>query len=234
MAADFDGRHVVVTGGTGALGAAAVTQLLARGAVCHIPVFHAAGKARVPFAGDANVRFADGIDLTDEGQVEAFYGGVGALWASLHIAGGFAMQAIDQTAKADFMGQLNLNLVTAFLCCREAVKAMRRSGGGRIVNVAARPALEPRTGAGMAAYTASKAGVAALTQAVAEEVAADGIWVNAIVPSILDTPANRAAMPKAAHDDWPKVTEVAESIVFLASPANQASRGALVSVYGRS
>ena len=232
-ATGFDGRHV--TGGTGALGTAVVTMLLARGAVCHIPVFDAAEKARAPFAGDTNVRFADGVDLTDEGQVEAFYGGVEGLWTSVHIAGGFAMQAFDQTSKAVLMGQINLNLVTAFLCSREAVKALRRGGaGGRIVNVAARPAIEPRTGAGMAAYTASKAGVAALTQAVAEEVAADGIWVNAVVPSILDTPANRAAMPKAGHDDWPKVAEVAETIVFLASPANRATRGALVPVYGRS
>ena len=167
--ADFDGRHVVVTGGTGALGTAVAALLLARGAVCHIPVFDPAEKARVPFAGDKNVRFTDDVDLTDEARVEAYYGGVGELWASVHLAGGFAMQAVDQTTKADFMGQLNLNLVTAFLCCREAVRALRRGGrGGRIVNVAARPALEPRTGAGMAAYTASKAGVAALTQAVAE------------------------------------------------------------------
>ena len=235
MTADFDGRHVVVTGGTGALGSAVVTTLLSRGAVCYVPVFDASEKARAPFAGDANVLFADGVDLTDESQVEAFYDGVTSVWASVHIAGGFAMAPIDQTAKADVIGQINLNLVTAFLCCREAVKAMRRSrAGGRIVNVAARPALEPRTGAGMAAYTASKAGVAALTQAVAEEVAADGIWVNAVVPSILDTPANRTGMPKAEHDRWPKVAEVAESIAFLASPTNRVTRGALVPVYGRS
>ncbi len=235
MTAAFDGRHVVVTGGTGALGTAVVSQLLAAGAVCHIPVFDAAEKARTPFAADSNVRFTDGVDLTDEAQVAAFFSGVERLWASVHIAGGFAMAPIDGTDKSALLGQLNLNLVTAFLCCRAAVGRMRLTGdGGRIVNVAARPALGPRSGAGMAAYTASKAGVAALTQALAEEVAGDGIWVNAVVPSILDTPANRAAMPKAPHADWPKLGEVAESIGFLASPANQATRGALVPVYGRS
>ena len=235
MTVGFDGRHVVVTGGTGALGTAVVTQLLAAGAVCHVPVFDAVEKARAPFAGDSNARFADGVDLTDEAQVSTFYGGVDVPWASVHIAGGFAMGPIHQTDKTDFMGQINLNLVTAFLCCREAVKKMQAGGeGGRIVNVAARPALEPRTGAGMTAYTASKAAVGALTQALAEEVAGDGIWVNAVVPSILDTPANRTAMPKAQHDLWPKPAEVAESIVFLASPANQALRGALAPVYGRS
>ena len=102
----------------------------------------------------------------------------------------------------------------------------RTGKGGRIVNVAARPALEPRTGAGMAAYAASKAAVVALTVALAEEVAKDGILVNAVAPSIMDTPANRAAMPKADHAAWPKVEEVAATILFLASPDNTVTRGA--------
>ena len=106
--------------------------------------------------------------------------------------------------------------------------------GGRIVNVAARQALEPRTGAGMTAYTASKAGVAALTEALAQEVADQGILVNAVVPSIMDTPANREAMPKANYDAWPKVEEVVATILFLASPENRVTRGAVVSAYGRS
>jgi NAD(P)-dependent dehydrogenase (short-subunit alcohol dehydrogenase family) len=107
-------------------------------------------------------------------------------------------------------------------------------GGGRIVNVAARPALEWRMGAGMAAYAASKAGVAALTAALAEEVARRGILVNAVAPSIMDTPANRAAMPKADFAAWPKVADVARTIVFLASPDNVVTRGAVVPVYGAS
>jgi NAD(P)-dependent dehydrogenase (short-subunit alcohol dehydrogenase family) len=112
---------------------------------------------------------------------------------------------------------------------------MTRTGaGGRIVNVAARPALEWRSGAGMAAYTASKAAVAALTAALAEEVAKDGILVNAVAPSIMDTAANRAAMPKADYALWPKVEEVAATIVFLVSPENRVTRGAVVSVYGKS
>jgi len=111
---------------------------------------------------------------------------------------------------------------------------MTRAGGGRIVNVTARPALEWRAGAGMAAYTASKAAVAALTVALAEEVAKDDILVNAVAPSIMDTPANRAAMPKADHAAWPKVEEVAATILFLASPENKVTRGAIAPVYGRS
>jgi NAD(P)-dependent dehydrogenase (short-subunit alcohol dehydrogenase family) len=121
------------------------------------------------------------------------------------------------------------------LCCRAAVNAMTGgAAGGRIVNVAARAALEWRSGAGMVAYTASKAAVAALTAALAEEVAKDGVLVNAVAPSIMDTPANRAAMPKADFALWPKVEEVAATIAFLASPDNRVTRGAIVAVYGRS
>ena len=133
------------------------------------------------------------------------------------------------------MGQIETNLVSCFLCCRAAVVAMSKGkSGGRIVNVAARPALEPRMGAGMTAYTASKAGVAALTASLAEEVAKDGILVNAVAPSIMDTPANRSAMPKADFSAWPKVEEVAATILFLASPDNAVTRGAIVPVYGKS
>jgi NAD(P)-dependent dehydrogenase (short-subunit alcohol dehydrogenase family) len=142
---------------------------------------------------------------------------------------------VSGTSKADLMQQVDMNFVTCFLCCRAAVNAIARTGaGGRIVNVAARPALEWRSGAGMAAYTASKAAVAALTVALAEEVAKQGILVNAVAPSIMDTPANRQAMPRADHAAWPKVEEVAATIRFLASPDNKVTRGAVVPVYGRS
>lgn len=103
--------------------------------------------------------------------------------------------------------------------------------GGRIVNIAARPALEPRLGAGMAAYTAAKAAVAALTQALAEELAPEEIWINALAPSIIDTPANRAAMPGAEPARWVAPAALAEIISFLVSPANRATRGAVIPVY---
>jgi NAD(P)-dependent dehydrogenase (short-subunit alcohol dehydrogenase family) len=126
-----------------------------------------------------------------------------------------------------------MNFLSCLLCCRAAVAAMAASGG-RIVNIAARPGLEWRSGAGMAAYAASKAAVAALTVALAEEVAKDGILVNAVAPSIMDTPANRSTMPKANYDLWPKVEEVAATILFLASPENRVTRGGVVPVYGKS
>jgi NAD(P)-dependent dehydrogenase (short-subunit alcohol dehydrogenase family) len=157
------------------------------------------------------------------------------LWASIHIAGGFAEASIATSDKALLMGQLRTNLVSAYLCSRAAIAAFRRAGtGGRIVNVAARQGLEPRLGANATAYSAAKAGVAALTIALAEEVAKDGVLVNAVAPSIMDTPANRESMPKADFDAWPKTQEVAAAIAFLASPDNKVIRGAVVPVYGKS
>src|SRR5262245_66630897 len=112
---------------------------------------------------------------------------------------------------------------------------MRRGrAGGRSVNVAARQALEPRIGAKMSAYTAAKAGVAALSAALGEELAGEGILVNAVAPSIMDTPVNRRDMPKANFDAWPQVEEVAGTVLFLASPENKVTRGGVVPVFGKS
>jgi NAD(P)-dependent dehydrogenase (short-subunit alcohol dehydrogenase family) len=228
---DFSGKHVVVTGGSGALGTAVVGALLKAGATCTIPYVHEAEAQRFPHGGDPNVKLIAVTDLADEAVVAKVYDGL-QLWASIHIAGGFAPGKVAETGLAALMAQIDSNLVSCFLCCRTAVKAM--AAGGRIVNVAARPALEWRSGAGMTAYTVAKAGVAALTVALAEEVAKDGILVNAVAPSIMDTAANRKAMPKANFDAWPKVEEVAATIVFLASPDNRVTRGAIVPVYGKS
>ncbi len=231
---DFDDRHVVVTGGTGALGRAVLDLVLTRGGTCHVPVFDRAELDGFTHRDHPRVHLSLDTDLGDESAVRAFYDAVPTPWASIHCAGGFAMAGIVETSADDLDGQWRLNAHTAFLCCREAITQMRGSGaGGRLVNVTARPALEPRTGAGMIAYTMAKSAVAALTIALAEEVATEGIWVNAVAPSILDTPANRAAMPDADPLQWASVAAVAESIVFLASPTNGATRGGLVPVYGK-
>jgi NAD(P)-dependent dehydrogenase (short-subunit alcohol dehydrogenase family) len=227
---NFSGKQVVVTGGTGALGGAVVGALTAAGALCTVAYVHDAEAER--FLLRDRAKLVQVTNLADEADVAKLFHGLSP-WASIHIAGGFAMGTVGKTDKAALMAQLDTNLVSCFLCCRAAVNAMQ-GNGGRIVNVAARPALEWRAGAGMAAYTAAKAGVAALTVALAEEVAKDGILVNAVAPSIMDTPANRQAMPKADFDTWPKVEEVAATIVFLASPGNTVTRGAIVPVYGKS
>jgi NAD(P)-dependent dehydrogenase (short-subunit alcohol dehydrogenase family) len=229
---NFSGKQVVVTGGTGALGRAVVKALHAAGAHCTVPYVHDKEVESFALRDDRQVTLIKVSDLSAEPDVATVYGGA-APWASIHIAGGFAMGEAANTDKAALMAQLDTNLVSCFLCCRAAVKVMRK-GGGRIVNVAARPGLEWRAGAGMTAYTVAKAGVAALTVALAEEVAKDGILVNAVAPSVMDTPANRKAMPKADFNAWPKVEEVAATILFLASPDNRVTRGAVVPVYGKS
>jgi len=224
----------VVTGGTGALGIAVVGALVEAGAICHVPYIVAAEAERYPFRDHARVTLVPDADLTDEAAVARVYAGVPKAWASIHLAGGFAFAPIGETTVATLRRQIDMNFVSCFLCCRAAVVAMAQSAeGGRIVNVAARPALEGRAGASMTAYAASKAAVATLTLALAEEVAGKGILVNAVAPSILDTPTNRKDMPKADHAAWPKVEEVARTIVFLASPDNKVTRGGIVPVYGK-
>jgi NAD(P)-dependent dehydrogenase (short-subunit alcohol dehydrogenase family) len=233
---DFQGRHIVVTGGAGALGSAVVAALAEAGAFCHVPCFDEAEAKRFRLREHKQVAVTVAGDLADEAAVGRAYQGIAPLWASIHIAGGFAFGPLREAGLAAIRQQIDMNLVSCMLCCRAAVNAMQnnKGAGGRIVNVAARAALEWRSGAGMVAYTASKAAVAALTAALAEEVAKDGILVNAVAPSIMDTPANRQAMPKADHALWPKVEEVAATIVFLASPDNRVTRGAIVPVYGKS
>jgi NAD(P)-dependent dehydrogenase (short-subunit alcohol dehydrogenase family) len=226
----FANQTVVVTGGTGALGRAVVGAMLAAGARCLVPYVVEAEAAAFPFKD--RVTLVGNCDLTNEADVARLYDGVTNLWASIHIAGGFAMGNVADTDKAGMMHMLNMNFVTCYLCCRAAVRGIG-AGGGRIVNIAARPALEPRLGVGMAPYAASKAAVAAFTQALAAEVATHNILVNAVAPSIIDTPANRAAMPKADHNAWPKPEEVAATIVFLASTDNKVTTGGVVPVSGR-
>lgn len=239
---DFRDRHIVVSGGAGALGTAVVEALAGAGAICHVPCLHEAEKRSCRLQESKNIRLTIAGNLAEEAAVTRLYQGIALLWGSIHIAGGFAMAPMRDTTAELLRHQLDMNFVSCALCCRAAVNAMSSNmssntaagSGGRIVNVTARPGLEWRSGAGMVAYTASKAAVAALTAALAEEVAKDGILVNAVAPSIMDTPANRAAMPKADYALWPKVEEVAATIVFLVSPENRVTRGAIVPVYGKS
>ncbi|MCA9574877.1 MAG: SDR family NAD(P)-dependent oxidoreductase [Polyangiales bacterium] len=225
---EFEGQHVVVTGGTGALGRSVVGALLTRGAQVHIPVMFPRELEGFPYV--KQVHAVEGVDLRDEASCAAFFGSVeGPLYASIHLAGGFSMAPIEDTSVADYQKLVDLNLTTCFLSCREAVRCM--SGEGRIVNVAAKPALVP-TG-GLVAYSLTKAAVAGLTLSLAEEVRERGIWVNAVVPSTMNTPANVASMPDADHGAWPTTDDVAATIAFLASPSNRSTRGALVPVYGR-
>lgn len=227
----FAGLELVVTGGTGGLGRGVVAHLVEAGATCWIPSVDPRQLEGFAHAAHPRVHLVEGVDLTDEASVAAFYDRPGALWGSVHLVGGFTMAPLADTRAADVRRMFELNAMTAFLCSREATRRMRETrAGGRIVNVAARPALAPV--GGMVAYSASKAAVAALTTSLAEELKAERIWVNAIAPSIMDTPDNRRAMPKADHSRWPKVEEVAAAVAFLASRENALTTGLVMPVYG--
>jgi NAD(P)-dependent dehydrogenase (short-subunit alcohol dehydrogenase family) len=155
----------------------------------------------------------------------------GRLDVLLNIAGGFAAGGVVETTEAELDRLLTINLKTAFLCTQAVLPVMTKQGAGRIVNVTARPGLIG--GGGIVAYAISKAAVAALTRATADEVRERGITVNAIAPSTIDTPANRKAMPKVDPSQWVKPGEIAATLVFLASDAAAATSGAIIPVYAR-
>jgi NAD(P)-dependent dehydrogenase (short-subunit alcohol dehydrogenase family) len=230
----YTNRHVVVTGGMGALGKAVVENLLAQDAWCHVP--DTGSENGMPE--HERLRYVPNIDVTDESQVVAFYARVPHLWASIHLVGGYCSGTIENTSLKDFRAMFEINVTTCFLCCREAIKRMRvdRTAGqlpspGRLVNVTARPAMIP-TG-GMIAYSVAKSAVVALTQSLAAETKADEICVNAVAPSIIHTPTNRMAMPNADYTAWPSAAEVSEAILYCASPRNRIMSGAVIPAYGR-
>ncbi len=231
----LNGRHVVITGGTGALGGSVVEAFARAGAICHVPVRGTPAPPPRSPRGDG-VDYVPGVDLTSESAVASFYAGISnELWASVHLAGGFAMGGITETSLGDLRSQLDINVVTTFLCCREAVRRFRLrpgGGGGRIVNVASRAALE--AGAGKAAYGLSKAAVVSLTISLAEELKRERILVNAVAPGTIDTATNRAAMPQLDDASMVKPGEIAGVILWLASPENTIASGAVVPVYGTS
>lgn len=240
MGYNFDNRHIIVTGGAGALGTAVARQLLDSHASCSVPCFSNEEQDSFELADHPKVFTKADIDLAEEGQTQSFFeeavDALGPLWASIHIAGGFGMGKIEDTSQSDFERQLEMNTVTCYNSCRAAVQWIRKSDlqGGRIVNVASRPALEPRQGKGMTAYTVSKAGVAALTQSLGAELANEDILVNAVAPSIIDTPQNREGMPDANFQKWPKPKQLAKQIAWLVSQENEVTRGGIIPVYGKS
>src|ERR1700761_3385497 len=149
---DFSNRHVVVTGGAGARGTAVVTALIDAGAVCHVPCFDEAEAKRFRLRDHKQVEVLVAGNLADEAVVDRVYAGLPSLWASIHIAGGFAYAPLREAAVASIRQQVDMNFMSCILCCRAAVQAMMAKSpgaGGRIVNIAARPALEWRSGANM-------------------------------------------------------------------------------------
>ena len=225
----MDGKVIVVTGASGALGKVVAISALARGARV-AGVDHAASQVRAT----ANRIELGGIDLTDAAQartaIDAAASHFGRLDALINIAGGFAFEAVAEGDSKTWQRMYALNVLTALNASRSAIPHLVASGAGRIVNVGAMAALQ--AGSGMGAYAASKAGVHRLTEALAAEWKGK-ITVNAVLPSTIDTAANRASMPNADFGKWVTPEELANVILFLASDAASAVTGALLPVSGR-
>ncbi|HEY0566772.1 MAG TPA: 3-oxoacyl-ACP reductase FabG [Xanthobacteraceae bacterium] len=225
----MDGKVIVVTGASGALGKVVAATALARGARV-AAVDHAPSQV----AATANWIELGDVDLTDAAQarkaVDTVAAHFGKLDVLINIAGAFAFEAVAEGDPKTWQRMYALNVLTALNTSRSAIPHLAAAGSARIVNIGAMGALQ--AGAGMGAYAASKAGVHRLTEALAAEWKGK-ITVNAVLPSTIDTPANRASMPKADFAKWVTAEELANVILFLASDAASAVTGALLPVAGR-
>jgi len=225
----MDGKVVVITGASGALGKVVAEVALARGARI-AGVDHAA--SQLP-ATEKRIELG-GVDLSDatsaKKAIDAAAAHFGKLDALVNIAGGFAFETVADGDPQTWQRMYALNVLTALNASRSAIPHLVASGAGRIVNVGAMGALQ--AGSGMGAYAASKAGVHRLTEALAAEWKGR-ITVNAVLPSTIDTPANRASMPRADFAKWVAPQELAAVILFLISEAASAVTGALLPVNGR-
>lgn len=235
----FDERVVIVAGGTGGLGRATSLEFLRAGARVAVtyrrqPEFDA---LRASAEGSANRLEGHPLDATDEHAayqlVKTVAAGHGRVDALVNTIGGYAGgQTLWETDAKTYEQMLALNLRAGFMLARAVVPQMLRQGGGAIVNVASKAGYGHTAGA--AAYAASKAAALALFDSLAEEVKAHGIRVNSVVPSIIDTEANRRAMPQADFSKWPKPEEIARVILFLCGEDARVIHGAAIPVYGRS
>ena len=228
---NLSGRVIAVSGGFGALGRAVAATLAGCGATVASIDFAAA-----PATGQtAGVHLYGGVDLTDEPAASSLMTRIvhdsGRLDGLINIAGGFHWEKLEGGALETWDSMYRINLRTAVVACKTALPFLVKSGNGRIVNIGAMGAI--KAGAGMGAYAASKAGVAKLTEALAEELKDRGVTVNAILPSMIDTPRNRLDMPDADFSRWVAPSAIAEVIAFLLSDAAGAVTGALIPVAGR-
>jgi NAD(P)-dependent dehydrogenase (short-subunit alcohol dehydrogenase family) len=225
---------VIVTGGTGGLGAAVVTRLLEEGWRVVVPWIVAAELERLPTREGLDLIEADLFDAAAAAKVVLLADGEEGppLRGLVNLVGGFAAGGrVHETPVEEFERQFTLNLRPTYLMTHAAVARMLERGGGSIVCVGTRAALEPFPGA--CGYISSKAAVIAFARAVAVEYREEGIRCNAILPSVIDTPANRAAMPSANHDRWVKPEEIAGVIAHLLSDDSAPVSGAAIPVYGR-
>jgi NAD(P)-dependent dehydrogenase (short-subunit alcohol dehydrogenase family) len=220
----LEGRTVVVTGALGALGSCVADTLEAQGAkVARLDHAELAEKRELVF---------DGLDLTDESATNAAMAAIvqrcGGIDGLVNIAGGFTFHTLADAPAKVWDDMFRINLITAVTASRAALAALSASGSGSIVNIGAGAAA--KAAAGMGPYAASKAGVAKLTESLAEELAGAGVRVNALLPSTIDTPANRRDMPEADFSSWVQPQDIARAIVFLLSDQSAAITGAAIPV----
>lgn len=228
------GRVAIVAGGAGALGRSVALRFLRDGASVAVPWVVAEEWAALESgAGEARARLHGArADVTDEGAAAAFVSEVLARWkrvdALVNAVGGFAGGDLASTSLAEWRRMIDLNLTSAVIGCRAVLPPMRAARRGRIVNVSSRAVVPPA--GGFTAYTVAKSAVIALTQALAHEERPHGITVNAVLPSTMDTPANRRAMPDADRSGWVSTEAVADVIAYLASDRAGAVSGACIPV----
>jgi len=229
------GRVAVVTGGTGALGQAVVLRLLADGASVAVPYAVEEERARLSqrvAAADRQRLILEAADVIDPKAMTAFAERVVAARGTIDIlvagVGGFAGGSLLETDLETWKRMLDLNLTSAFSVAKAVLPAMVRARYGRVVVVASRAVVPP--GAGFIAYTVAKAGAIAFTQALSQETRDHGITVNAVLPSTMDTPANRAAMPDSDRKGWVPVEAVADAIAVLAREASGHITGTLLAI----
>lgn len=230
---NLQGKKIVITGAFGFLGTA--VSLAARSAGADVACIDFAPASKAP-AALADCLLLGEVDLGQPAAATAAIASaaerLGALNALVNIAGTFRWEKVEDGDSATWDLLYSVNLKTAVNASRAALPLLKRSGsGGRIVNIGAAGAI--KAASGMGAYAASKAGVAKLTEALADEVKDSAITVNAVLPSIIDTPANRADMPDADFGRWVKAEQIADLIIFLLSDRASAITGALIPITGR-
>jgi NAD(P)-dependent dehydrogenase (short-subunit alcohol dehydrogenase family) len=225
-------RHVLITGGAGGLGMAVTKLALERGAQVTVPFVDDAERTRLEahLGGRPSALTTTPADVSDESVVEKLILGMPRIDALIHLVGGFTMGPTHEIELDAWRAHHDLCLTTTFLCCKHALLRMREAGYGRIVTVGSKAAVEPM--AEMAAYSAAKAGVVALTRVIAAETKGTGITANCVLPSVINTAANRAAMGDMDAHKWVSPTSLAETIMYLASAAAADVRGAAVPIYG--
>jgi len=231
----FAGAVVVVAGGTGALGAAVAQAFLDEGATVVIPQREQGDVSARPRAAEASRRVARSVDLASDDSVRKFFAELlaqhGRLDGVVNAVGGYVGgSSLWETDTAVLDRMFAANLRTGYTLFRAAIPALLKQGRGALVNVAAKAGLDHPAGA--AAYAASKAGAIAMTDSLAADLLGTGVRINSILPSIIDTAANRAAMPKANYAKWPKPQDIARVILFLCSDDAAVIHGAAIPVYG--